>query len=126
MNRFYFALNAVIGAAFVSGVVWAMCAIFVSHEPSHVVAGVGLICVSAVSCTGSAMLYMIRPGFVVASVGRASVCHVRARRERAPLLSCELAGEYESIVLAMGDDTPPKVVFVEWTEPESEWPDPGI
>ena len=38
MNRLYVALNAVIGTAFVSGVAWAMCAIFVSHEPSQAVA----------------------------------------------------------------------------------------
>lgn len=149
MKRFYFLFTAVMGAAFVSGVAWAMCSILVSRDPAQVVGGVGLLSVAAVSGTGAFLLYLVRPG-IAPSVGGAlgrngpigangpigpndpmgpmgplgSIIHVRSRiaHEETPLLSCELDGEYESIVLATGDDTPPKVVFVEWSPPSPSSP----
>ena len=136
MRRFYFLFTAVMGAAFVSGLAWAMCAILVSRDPAQVVAGVGLLSVAAVSGTGAFLLYLVRPGIApslnglnglngltglnfngldrpMGQLGLGRIIHVRAHEET-PLLTCELDGEYESIVLATGDDTPPKVVFVEW------------
>jgi hypothetical protein len=149
MKRFYFLFTAVMGAAFVSGVAWAMCSILVSRDPAQVVGGVGLLSVAAVSGTGAFLLYLVRPG-IAPSVGGlngpsgtfgplgangpigplganeplGSIIHVRSRNahEETPLLSCELDGEYESIVLATGDDTPPKVVFVEWSPPSPSSP----
>ena len=175
MRRFYFLFTAVMGAAFVSGLAWAMCAILVSRDPAQVVAGVGLLSVAAVSGTGAFLLYLVRPGIApsldglnglnglpsvgltglngltglppvgltgltglpsvglngltgltgltglnfngldrpMGQLGLGRIIQVRAHEET-PLLTCELDGEYESIVLATGDDTPPKVVFVEW------------
>jgi hypothetical protein len=140
MKRFYFLFTAVMGAAFVSGVAWAMCSILVSRDPAQVVGGVGLLSVAAVSGTGAFLLYLVRPGIAPSVGGRngpsgtfgplganeplGSIIHVRSRNahEETPLLSCELDGEYESIVLATGDDTPPKVVFVEWSPPSPSSP----
>jgi hypothetical protein len=140
MKRFYFLFTAVMGAAFVSGVAWAMCSILVSRDPAQVVGGVGLLSVAAVSGTGAFLLYLVRPGIAPSVSGPigangpngangangllGSIIHVRSRNahEETPLLSCELDGEYESIVLATGDDTPPKVVFVEWSPPSPASP----
>jgi hypothetical protein len=152
MKRCYFLFTAVMGAAFVSGVAWAMCSILVSRDPAQVVGGVGLLSVAAVSGTGAFLLYLVRPGIAPSVGGRngpsgplgplgsndpnrhngangllgplGSIIYVRSSiaHEETPLLSCELDGEYESIVLATGDDTPPKVVFVEWSPPSPASP----
>lgn len=119
MKRLYVVFAAVTGAAFVSGIAWSMYSIFVSHDQTQVVAGVGLIGISAVVATGSFLL-VVRPAV---APYRASVVYVRGPAtgltgpmgptEETPLLSCEVDCEYESIMIATGDDTPPKVVFVE-------------
>jgi hypothetical protein len=114
MRRIYVVFAATTGAAFVAGIVWAMCAIFVTHDQTQVVAGVGLLGLSAVAGTG-AFLLSLRPATVPHRY-RASVVHVRAAAAAAAAaerLSCELDCEYESVMIATGDDTPPKVVYVE-------------
>ena len=111
MRRAYFLACAVLmGASFTAGLVWAICAITVLHDKDHVVAGVGLLGVSAVAGVWSSLTFALwgaRPPLEIAPV-----THVRPRRD-VTIEVRELRGV--TVCVATSANSPPKVVVFEPT-----------
>ena len=110
MRRAYFLACAVLmGASFTAGLVWAICAITVMHDKNHVVAGVGLLGVSAVAGVWSSLTFALWGPRETTPVA----IHVRPRRET-PDVTLEL-GDAAVVSVATSADSPPKIVVFEPT-----------
>ena len=111
MRRAYFLACAVLmGASFTAGLVWAICAITIMHDKDHVVAGVGLLGVSAVAGVWSSLTFALWGAREITPV-----THVRPRRET-PDVTIELRElRGVTVCVATSANSPPKVVVFEPT-----------
>ncbi len=116
MNHSFFRNYALLMCAcFAGGVAWSMCAIVVMRNQTHVVAGVGLIGLSAVTGVGSCVRYLIKSSPRIEPIRlHATAHHLRFESHAArPNLVTVTCTEGSIVHIATWDDSPCKVVLFE-------------
>lgn len=98
-------LIGVIGSIGAGSLVWAMCAVFVQHDPTQIVAAVGSLAISGIA---GVALFVIR----VSRSGIAPTKIVVAPRA-APFASVEIDGKLVDAHVAVGASPPKLAVFVD-------------
>lgn len=112
IHRNYFRLFTVLmGFSFISGLLWSICSITVSQDKVQVVAGIGLIGLSAIGGTGSFLIYLLLGDHnTEPHVLRINV------REKPNITNVAIIGmvyEGDIINIATGENTPIKIVVFE-------------
>jgi hypothetical protein len=109
MRRAYLLACAVLmGTSFAGGLVWSICAITITRDQTHVVAGVGLIGGSAVAGVWASMAYALWGPRETAVV----TVEVRPRRDAIEVTTLVLR-EGAVVGVATSATSPPKIVVFE-------------
>ena len=109
MRRAYLLACAVLmGMSFAGGLVWSICAITITRDKTHVVAGVGLLGGSAVAGVWSGLAFALRGARAVATI------EVRPRRETIEDTTLVLR-EGAVVSVATSATSPPKIVVFEFS-----------
>lgn len=84
--------------------VWAMCAVFVAHDPTQIVAAVGSLAISGIA---GVALFVVRVSRTGVSPTRVIVVSPRAA-----FTSVEIDGEFVHAHIAVGASPPKLAVFI--------------
>ena len=100
---------ALMGLSFISGLLWSIFSITVTQDKIQVVAGIGVIGISAIGGTGSFLIYLISGTHSIET----GVLTINVRERPDVTIIGMVLYEGDIINIATGENTPIKIVLFE-------------
>jgi hypothetical protein len=97
------------GLSFISGLLWSICSITLTQNKIQVVAGIGVIGISAIGGTGSFLIYLLSDTNSIET----GVLTINVRERPDVTIIGIVLYEGDSINIATGENTPIKIVVFE-------------